>query len=750
MRSFASLLALPLALAALFTQPASAQITAVPSAMNFTGRLAKPDGNPVPDGTYSIRFSLWDALTGGMEKWNKTVANMQVKDGTFAVTLDTFPAGTFNTNLWLEIKIGTSATLTPRTPLVSVPYAMKSDLALTVPDGSLTASKFVPGELNNAVNGLAWLLGGNSGTDPATHFIGTTDNQPLEFRVNNRRVMRFDTFDDGNTRSVNVLGGYYENTIAAGVYGATIAGGGWFISSDNHFPNTVTGNFGTVSGGYSNTADGLSTIGGGSGNTAYGASTIGGGSGNTADGGRAFIGGGTDNHAGGSWSTIGGGLTNITAGFLNTVGGGSNNNALNYFSTVGGGIGNHASGYSATVGGGVGNSSSNSYSTVGGGNGNQANGYGATVAGGQTNLATNYWGTVAGGTENQATEQNDTVGGGAHNTARGSGSVIAGGVNNTVSGLYSSITGGYNNNVRGLYSVINGGINNTASGDRATIPGGAANSAGGEKSFAAGFRAKANHNGAFVWADSIDADFTSTAANQFLIRAGGGVGINTIAPQGTLDVNGAAFANYLLIRPQNAGTGEGGEVLLQGAGTRPSWHLDAFLDNFRVFCDIGGTVSNIPFAITPSGNVGIGTFTPAYKLDVNGQVRASNVSVTSDARYKQHIGTLDNALNTLLGLRGVTFDWRKSEYPDMNFADGRQIGFIAQEVEKVLPELVSTDKNGYKSVAYANLVPVLVEAIKAQQKQRAADLVEINGLKTMLKQLSERLSAVEAEQRRQK
>src|SRR5205085_126939 len=135
-----------------------------------------------------------------------------------------------------------------------------------------------------------------------------------------------------------------------------------------------------------------------------------------------------------------------------------------------------------------------------------------------------------------------------------------------------------------------------------------------------------------------------------------------------------------------------------------------------------------------SGNVGIGTTTPEYTLHVNGSVAGvGNYNNVSDARYKTNIATFDNALDTILNLRGVTFDWKRDDYPGMNFSDGKQIGFLAQEVEKVLPELVTTDRKGYKSVAYANVVPVLVEAVKTQQKQindlRKAKETEVSDLK---------------------
>jgi len=106
-----SLLAL---LLMLLTLSASfAQIVAVPNSLNFQGRLAKPDGTPVPDNTYSIRFRLFDALTGGNVKFTQTVSGIAVKNGAFTATLSGFAAGTFDGALYLEIKIGNDPVLTP-------------------------------------------------------------------------------------------------------------------------------------------------------------------------------------------------------------------------------------------------------------------------------------------------------------------------------------------------------------------------------------------------------------------------------------------------------------------------------------------------------------------------------------------------------------------------------------------------------------------------------------------------------------
>jgi len=109
-------------------------------------------------------------------------------------------------------------------------------------------------------------------------------------------------------------------------------------------------------------------------------------------------------------------------------------------------------------------------------------------------------------------------------------STIAGGVFNEIgtNSLNSTIGGGYENRIANLATY-------------ATIPGGYRNAAT-NYAFAAGNRAKAIHTGAFVWADSTEADFASTASNQFLIRATGGVGINTTNPSAMLDVAGTVRA----------------------------------------------------------------------------------------------------------------------------------------------------------------------------------------------------------------
>lgn len=195
---------------------------------------------------------------------------------------------------------------------------------------------------------------------------------------------------------------------------------------------------------------------------------------------------------------------------------------------------NIASGDFSTVGGGWNNTASGSRSIVGGGQDNEASGNRATVGGGQGNEAREMYSSVGGGLDNSARDWYSTIGGGRDNISSGTGSTVGGGQGNFASFIWSTVAGGFNNRAFGHESSVGGGNFNTASGFGSTIPGGRSNEAAGDYSFAAGRRAKVgeDHHGTFVWADHTNANFESTGEDQFLIRAGGGVGINTNDPDG--------------------------------------------------------------------------------------------------------------------------------------------------------------------------------------------------------------------------
>jgi len=123
--------------------------------------------------------------------------------------------------------------------------------------------------------------------------------------------------------------------------------------------------------------------------------------------------------------------------------------------------------------------------------------------------------------------------------------------------------------------------------------------------------------------------------------------------------------------------------------------------------------------------IGTGSFTPNstganasdVKLEVNGDILARRVHSSSDKRFKKNIRKIESALDKVLQLNGVTYDWRVDEFKSRKFSTTKQVGFIAQNVEEVLPEVVQTYGDGYKAVDYAKITALLNEAIKEQQLQ---------------------------------
>jgi hypothetical protein len=132
------------------------------------------------------------------------------------------------------------------------------------------------------------------------------------------------------------------------------------------------------------------------------------------------------------------------------------------------------------------------------------------------------------------------------------------------------------------------------------------------------------------------------------------------------------------------------------------------------------------------GNVGIGTNSPSYKLHVAGTAAGTSWTNLSDSRLKKDVTSIDGALDKVSVLRGVEFKWRTEEFPDKGLDEGKKIGLIAQEVEKVLPEVVSTDHEGYKSVEYANIVAVLIEAVKELKTQNEDLRARIQALESSM------------------
>ncbi len=114
-----------------------------------------------------------------------------------------------------------------------------------------------------------------------------------------------------------------------------------------------------------------------------------------------------------------------------------------------------------------------------------------------------------------------------------------------------------------------------------------------------------------------------------------------------------------------------------------------------------------------------------YKLCVYGVSAATSHVGFSDKRFKTNIENIDNPLDMINQLRGVSYHWKKSEFPNLGFDDKRHHGVIAQELQKSMPDAVFQGSDGYLSVSYDEIIPVLIECIKAQQ-------LEIENLKSIV------------------
>jgi hypothetical protein len=131
---------------------------------------------------------------------------------------------------------------------------------------------------------------------------------------------------------------------------------------------------------------------------------------------------------------------------------------------------------------------------------------------------------------------------------------------------------------------------------------------------------------------------------------------------------------------------------------------------------------NVSGATTLAGETDIssGALCVGYVTETKtaGAIYAANDVVayaTSDQRLKKYPKNIPNALEKVTKINGVNFIWRKADeeiQKNVHSFEGRDVGVLAQEIEKVLPEVVTTRDTGYKAVKYEKIVPLLIEAIK--------------------------------------
>lgn len=206
---------------------------------------------------------------------------------------------------------------------------------------------------------------------------------------------------------------------------------------------------------------------------------------------------------------------------------------------------------------------------------------------------------------------------------------------------------------------------------------------------------------------------------------------NNSIVMGDMSENGAF--NSIVVGEDCKGRGQ--NVAVFGKGTQSAGDYSLTIGQYNKYA------TDQLFAIGNGANKTDKAATIFYIKNDNDIYYSGELKGSSDQRLKTNITTMDGALASVMRMRGVTFYWDKSMRP--NSSSELQNGFIAQEIEKIFPNLVATDVNGYKTVNYIGVIPVLTEAIKEQQGQIETLKKENEELKTTLDALLKRVEALE-------
>jgi trimeric autotransporter adhesin len=347
------------------------------TAFTYQGRLGS--GGNAANGSYDFRFRLAaDALANTYAGSPFLTNGVVVSNGLFTVTMDFGPGLLAGADRWLEVDVKTNGgagytVLTPLQAVTPAPYAVFAGSASNL-SGTIAATQLPASVVTNNATGLSlagtftgnganvtnvnaatlngfssagfWKTNGNAGANPTNGaFLGTTDNLPLEFKVNGQRALRIVP----HATSPNLIGGYSGNVVSNGLYGATIVGGGF-----TNYPNRVGNALATIVGGLGNNALGFASVVMGSGNlasydattamgiytsatnyyaTAMGSFTVAGGYSSTALGSGSIASG--DISTAGGQSTIASGPYSTALG-NHTIASGDSTTALGFYTTASG------------------------------------------------------------------------------------------------------------------------------------------------------------------------------------------------------------------------------------------------------------------------------------------------------------------------------------------------------------------------------------------------------------------------------
>ncbi len=725
------------------------------TAFTYQGKL-EVSGSPAA-GNYDFQFRLFDALSGGAQQGaTVTLTNISVTNGIFAVTLD-FGANFPGANRFLEISVKvaggpTYTTLTPRQQITSTPYAVKSVNATTADGLSVSCVNCVTSSQIASVNGSAVTGAIPVASVPAgsTNYVQNTISPQAASNFNisgngtaggtlsANAVNATTQYNIGGNRVLSIPGSFNLFTgIGAGTN--TTAGGNVFVGYIAGQAN-ITGTSNTIVGafaGQNNTASNNTFVGTSAGlanttgtdNAFFGVNA---GDSNTAGNQNSFFG-----RFAGSSNTTGNGnnFFGYAAGNANTTG---TNNA---FFGVGAGQSNTTAGNNAFFGNVAGgNNTTGTFNSFYGSSAGLAN---------TTGSKNSFFGTQAG--LNNTGSQNSFFGAnaGLANTTAGDNSFFGYNAGNASTGSLNSFFGSNAGgaNTTGFQNAFFGksaGEDNTTGANNAFFGSlsGQANTTGNSNTFFGAFAGNLNttgFNNVFLGAFAGQSNL-SGGSNVFIGQTGGVLnttgGLNIFIGNNAGDTNTIGSSNTII-----------------GA------NADVASINLTNASAIGANASvsqSNSLVLGNNANVGIGTSSPADKLHVAGDIRVGTGTTgcvkdadgtliagvcSSDLRFKRNITPFPNLLDKVVKLQPVNFFWRSRQFPQYHFGTSQSYGLIAQEVEAIFPDLISTDEQGFKAVNYSKLPLLAIQAIKEQQTQLAQQQRQIKQQQSEIEQLKQLICA---------
>jgi hypothetical protein len=687
----------------------------IPQLINYQGRLTGTDGFPLT-GSYTLKFEVHNVVTGTGILWTETQANVQLTNGIFSVQIGSYtslPADLFDSpNRWLQIYINGEA-LSPRIKLISVPYAFISEKSYGVIGSTITGTNIVDGtimdiDINNSAN--------ISGSKISGNISGNASNVTGTIAVTN-----------GGTGLSSVTTGYL-------LFGQGASGLG---SDSNLYWNNTNKGLGIST--TSVVSNKVHIVGGSLCVNPAGVPEL------HTVGGISILHGGTfPNRA----LQIYPATTNNASYILQ----GARSGATDYWWTYGISTNNvfqinrflesdaadntlHGNDFAIASNGyiGVGTTNPVTKFVVSGGTITVSSGGGINIS---NRLVTDSNGNVGIGTTNPGA----TLDLGSSTGKRlliyygGSGSGLYQGFGTDVGG------GPYESDWFGSAGPANQGVNTIGFYSQAEPP------VYSEKvritaTGKVGINTKTPDQKLNVVGGNISTDgiiISSGTGNNYFA---GKVGISTVSPSAALCVAGdsifnfdrAGGANHVTIRGLNVGNwgvlafsllndNSVDTNIVQLVGVTQAYTAGTESGSFAIWTKNSGTISE-KMRVTYDGKVGIGIADPGtYTCYVNGTgyLNASAWTYSSDRRLKENINSIPAGLNIIEQLRPVKFDYINGEK--------KQVGFIAQEVQEVLPDIVTTGTNGMLGLKTDSIIPYLVKAIQ-EQKQ------EIELLKNTVKEL---------------